>query len=299
LLIGSGGVLYGTTQGTVFSLTPRAAPGGQWTEALLHTFGVSPEDGTVANSGLAVGPEGVLYGTTYEGPNLNGTVYAVVPPASPGGAWTESVLYNGGDTFDGWQPTAGVAVGSGRVLYGAAFGDRGTGVFTLAPPATPGRAWVEAAISPVYSLTALAIGGGGVLYGASQQDGGGMVFSLTPPASPGGVWALTALRGFPCEGPSAPYCIGGGSNPGPLALGEDGTIYGTTSSGGASLSGTAYALKPPVAPGGAWTQVPLHTFAGSDGAAPTGLVIGSGGVLYGTTTSGGAYGAGTVFALSE
>jgi hypothetical protein len=32
---------------------------------------------------------------------------------------------------------------------------------------------------------------------------------------------------------------------------------------------------------------------------PTALVIGSGGVLYGTTSQGGAYGYGTVFAITE
>jgi hypothetical protein len=63
--------------------------------------------------------------------------------------------------------------------------------------------------------------------------------------------------------------------------------------------GTAYALQAPATSGGAWTQILLHTFTGSDGSGPTGLLMGSGGVLYGTTSLGGAYGAGTVFALTE
>ena len=302
LLIGSGGALYGTTSGggnyfgtstgngTAFSLTPPAPPGGRWTEEVIHTFCVTSSDGCVPTSGLAVGPEGVLYGTTYEGPNLNGTVYALVPPESPGASWTESVIYDTSGS-GGWRPTAGVTVGSGRALYGAAFGE-GTGVFTLAPPATPGRAWVETAVNPVYCTTGVVIGAGGVLYGASPD----VVFSLAPPASPGGAWTYAVLHSFPCGSPTS--C--GESIPGPLTIGQNGTLYGTTGSGGSpSLAGTAYALKPPASPGGQWTGTLLHTFAGSDGAAPTGLVIGSGGVLYGTTTSGGAYGAGTVFALSE
>jgi uncharacterized repeat protein (TIGR03803 family) len=83
-------------------------------------------------------------------------------------------------------------------------------------------------------------------------------------------------------------------------MGENGTLYGTTQSGGASEAGTAYALKPPATPGAAWTEIPLHTFKRSDGMTPWGpLVIGSGGVLYGTTSQGGAYGFGTVFAITE
>jgi hypothetical protein len=57
-------------------------------------------------------------------------------------------------------------------------------------------------------------------------------------------------------------------------------------------------LAPP-SPGGAWTQIVLHAFTGSDGKLPVGVAIASGGILYGITTSGGANGYGTVFALAE
>src|SRR5579863_10530855 len=69
LLIGTGGVLYGTTQGgggpgncgTVFSLTPPA-PGGSWTEAVLYGFQCAT-DGAYPDPNLAIGGDGVLYGT--------------------------------------------------------------------------------------------------------------------------------------------------------------------------------------------------------------------------------------------
>jgi hypothetical protein len=112
--------------------------------------------------------------------------------------------------------------------------------------------------------------------------------------SPGAAWTEATLFEFPF-----PPHSGDGPFPGPLTLGENDTLYGTTQSGGASFAGTAYALKPPATPGGAWTEIPLHTFTGSDGMSPTGLVIGRGGVLYGTTSGGGAYGYGTVFAITE
>ncbi len=87
--------------------------------------------------------------------------------------------------------------------------------------------------------------------------------------------------------------------PGPLALGKSGALYGTTAFGGDALSGTAYVLNPPSSTGGAWTEVLLHLFTGTDGANPTGLVIGADAVLYGATSAGGLYGNGTIFALTE
>jgi hypothetical protein len=49
---------------------------------------------------LAIGTGGVLYGTTSAGAGTCfpypgcGTVFSLAPPASPGGAWTESVLHS-------------------------------------------------------------------------------------------------------------------------------------------------------------------------------------------------------------
>jgi hypothetical protein len=211
----------------------------------------------------------------------------MVPPASPGAPWTESILYNPLQ-HSSWTPCCGVTVGLGGVLYGIANGDAG-GLFALAPPATPGRPWVETVIGAISSLNGVVIGAGPVLFGATDST----VYSLTPPPSPSVAWTLTVLLNIPYEEGH------GGPNPGPLTLGENNTLYGTTGQGGPSKSGTAYVLKPPTTSGGAWTEILLHTFTGSDGANPTGLEIGSGGVLYGTTELGGAYGTGTVFALTE
>jgi uncharacterized repeat protein (TIGR03803 family) len=62
--------------------------------------------------------------------------------------------------------------------------------------------------------------------------------------------------------------------------------------------GTVFELAPKL--GGGWTEKVLHVFGnGSDGQLPSGsLVLDSAGNLYGTTTSGGAHLAGTVFELS-
>jgi hypothetical protein len=65
--------------------------------------------------------------------------------------------------------------------------------------------------------------------------------------------------------------------------------------------GIVFALTPPTAPGGAWTETVLHSFTGrdGDGAMPQGnLALGKNGVIYGTTVGGGAAGQGTVFELA-
>lgn len=83
LLLGSGGVLYGTTEGggtaglgTVFELSPK---GAKYTETILHSFSGAPHDGANPEGGL-IDVNGVLYGTTYGGGTSNlGTVFSLTP----------------------------------------------------------------------------------------------------------------------------------------------------------------------------------------------------------------------------
>ena len=80
-----------------------------------------------------------------------------------------------------------------------------------------------------------------------------------------------------------------GIDPLGVAIGPGGVLYGVTARGGASGYGTAFSLTPSKSAGGAWTEAVLYNFTGgSDGGSPTGLVIGTRGVLYGTTSYGGA-----------
>jgi uncharacterized repeat protein (TIGR03803 family) len=123
---------------------------------------------------------------------------------------------------------------------------------------------------------------------------------LTPPVSPGGTWTADTLYSFGAD--IEPF--------GGVVVGIGGVLYGTTSDGGTGACfdefgmnigcGTVYSLTPPASPGGAWTYTVLYSFSGaSDGDAPfAGLVIGPHGELYGTTSSGGTFGYGTVFALT-
>jgi len=83
-----------------------------------------------------------------------------------------------------------------------------------------------------------------------------------------------------------------------VVIGSGGVLYGVTQSGGSTNNGTVFSLTPPKSTGGPWTEAVLDNFAGgSDGGSPTGVVIGNGGVLYGTTQYGGSGCCGTVFSL--
>ena len=125
MAIGRGGVLYGTTSvggtsdnGTVFSLTPPASSGGAWTLAVLCNF-LEGFAATAPEAGVAIGHDGVLYGTTTGGVFNTGTVYSLTPPSSAGGAWTETLLHTfTGYPSDGSGPEAGVVIGHDGVLYG-------------------------------------------------------------------------------------------------------------------------------------------------------------------------------------
>jgi uncharacterized repeat protein (TIGR03803 family) len=254
---------------------------------VLHSFG-HHDLGYQPESGVSVGPNGELYGTTpFGGAQKLGLAYEILPPASPGAAWTEAVLHSFSAGAGDGAPTLGLLVGPGGALYGTTEVN-GAGVFVLKPPVGTGIHWREVVLhaftdsngdgsSP--SATPI-LGPGGALYGTTSSGGsstGGALFRLVPPRAQGGTWAEQILYSFPGY-------AGDGSEPfGSLALGSDGTIYGTTKYGGADTLGTVFQLTPPASPGGAWTESLLYSFPAAGGSgSPNGVVLGSAGVLYGS-----------------
>jgi uncharacterized repeat protein (TIGR03803 family) len=164
-------------------------------------YGSCP-DGLFPSAALIRDAAGNLYSTTqFGGAYGQGTVFKLAPPAQPGGAWTETVLYSFTGGTDGGmegQSFANVIQDAAGNLYGTTpfGGDSSCNitflpcgvVFKLAPPAQPSGAWTETVL---YSFT----GGtdGGFPLAGLIQDAAGNLYGTT---SGGG------LAAAPCY----PFC---------------------------------------------------------------------------------------------
>jgi uncharacterized repeat protein (TIGR03803 family) len=261
---GGGKCGSGCDEGTVFELSPPATAGGAWTEDVLYRFGSSgPDDGGTPIGGLSFGAHGSLFGTTFYGRSTgSGTVFALLPPSSPGGQWAEQVLYNfTGGTSDGLKPMASLTADGHHGFYGTTSdtffqvfttcgGTYCGHVFDISPPAAAGEPWTFTTIwsfsgpdgsTPYNSVT---VDKSGNLYGTTAYGGSagaGAIFKLTPPAAAGGSWAETTLYDFS-------FASGGSEPSGNLIFGKGGKLYGTTWDGGDpgcdSGCGTIFAVEP-------------------------------------------------------
>jgi uncharacterized repeat protein (TIGR03803 family) len=318
LVLDSAGNLYGTTSfgggssskcthgcGTVFKLDS-----GSWSETVLYTF-TGGSDGGEPYARLVFDAQGNLYGTTLIGGTKgHGTVFELV---NSSGTYSEKVLYSftnsGGD---GAQPYAGVTFdAAGKNLYGATYsgGTFGNGtIFELAPGP---NGWAK---SVLYSFTGKRDGKGpmgnvildaaGNLYGTTFQGGFtgsyGTVFELQP--QPKGGWGVLILHEF-FDKPAANPMAG-------LVFDAAGNLYGTTTLGASGVSapcggGCGTLFKLTANSDGSFRYSVLHSFGkevpeqGLDGFKPSGdLILDQSGNLWGTTQSGGAQGAGTVFQIT-
>jgi uncharacterized repeat protein (TIGR03803 family) len=309
VILGSQGAVYGTTNtggesgfGTVYELLPPVSPGGAWTEVVLHSF--NGPDGEYPDGGLAMGPNGALYGVTANGTGGYATVFELDPPTGGGAVWPVTVLYRIPAVSYSF-PSGALVLGKDRSLYGAIDEDT---VYSLTPPSATGGGWTETILSNsgIWPVGTLAVSANGTLFGASISGGSGlcnagcgMVFSLTPPAAPGGPWTKEMLYAFePRAGDG--YVPHAG-----LVLAPNGVLYGTTAHGGAVNTsgghGIVFSLTPPAVPGAPMTETILRRFKETDGdgyGPNAGLVLGPNGAIYGTTRNGGASGLGTVFELA-
>ena len=141
LTIGPGGHMYGTTLfggdnhsfycydgcGIVYDIYQRDS---SWVFTPLHEFLI--QEGSNPHSGVIIGPDGALYGTTLMGGMQGsdcdvggcGTVYKLQPsataPRTPLLSWDLHVVYyfTGGDN-DGGDPSSGLVLDQAGNMYGA------------------------------------------------------------------------------------------------------------------------------------------------------------------------------------
>ena len=135
LLLTKNGTLYGMTlgggtfgNGTVYSLTPPVTGGEAWNERILYSFTGGSDGSQPLGTNLLIGPNGTLYGAT-EGGGTGctdsfgcGVVFALSPPATANGPWTESVLYSFKGGNDGSIPVGPIVEGKDGTIYGTTNG---------------------------------------------------------------------------------------------------------------------------------------------------------------------------------
>jgi uncharacterized repeat protein (TIGR03803 family) len=138
----------------------------------------------------------------------------------------------------------------------------------------------------------LLFGSDGNLYGVAAEGGPNVVNTINNLGA-GSFFELT-LTGEETDLWNFGSGQDGQSPSGDLVVDASGNFYGTTYAGGLNGAGTVFKVTP------TGQETVLWNFgSGADGQNPFGsLVLGQDGNLYGTTSEGGAHGAGTVFKLS-
>jgi uncharacterized repeat protein (TIGR03803 family) len=299
--------LYGTTYeggnkdcwhhlgcGTVYRISSRGA------EKVLHVF-IKPD--AVNPSSSLIDVKGTLYGTTVGGGSSGGgTVFSMTPRG------TETVLHSFGGRNDGRRPDSHLINVNGT-LYGTTTccgkqcslnPDCGT-VYSISPSGKERviyffRGGSDGAVPN--SLVYL----NGMLYGTTLQGGVkqgckvfyyifgcGTFFSLTTSGK------HTVLHEF-SDGSDGAQPLGG-------LLDVNGTLYGTTESGGSENGGSGRGIVYSMSTSGVETILYRFT-GGSDGLSPNGGLIDVGSVIFGTTFYGGGTssictnGCGTIYSIT-
>jgi len=289
--------LYGTTlaggivgEGTLFAVNNE---GMSFTT--LHSFVNS--DGSQPKAGLILSGD-TLYGTAS---GIYGGAAMVFKVNTNGTGFTNLHNFTGGS--DGSQPVAGLIL-SGDTLFGTAAVGGNVGGGTVFAINTNGTGFTNlhgfAALPPPYTGTnseganpgAGLVLSGNTLYGTAGYGGSsanGTVFAVNTDGT-----RFSILYSFTAASGSFPNMTNSdGAYPQAGLISSGNILYGTTPYGGASGGGTVFAIN---TDGTGFRN--LHSFTGgSDGANPFAGLILSGNTLYGTASSGGSSGSGTVFSI--
>lgn len=293
-LVVAQGLLYGTAQELCGVLADCGA-----------VFRIDPSTGSIevafsAGLGSPVAPlmlasDGALYGTgEWGGTDGAGAVFRVDPATWPSIAIHASLTR----AITGAQPRAGLVEVAG-LLYGtAAAGGPGNAGTVFSVPLPGGSVATTHAFGPVapYAPSSGLTLVGNDLFGMAALGGAASRGALIRHRL--GTTAVDAIHDFgtTCLNPpdGSLFALRQG---GALIVGSTGALLGVTPfSVDQNIRGTVFAINPD----GTGCRVLHHFSVGSaDGEEPVGELLLSNGVLYGTTSWGGAFGRGTVFAMNE
>ena len=287
------GILYGTTgqgggssnKGTVYRLTTTGD------ETVLHKFG-NGSDGAGPIGLIAV--NGTLYGTTGSGGAFGpqgGTFYSI------GTSGDEKVLHSFKRGGDGWAPGVGLVNVAGMLYGTTSFGGSGCGstgcgtVYRMSRTGSEtviyrfkggsgGGFWPEERLlysnATLYGTTSL-----GGSRGCYYHNGCGTVFSMTTAGKENWLYSFDGNDGSYPEG---------------RLVNVNGTLFGTTSTGGGSSAmGTVYTMSVD------GVEKVVHRFdtkARLGAYDPETGLTDVKGTLYGTTEEGGSFGGGTIYSMS-
>ncbi len=279
-----------------------------FSEAVTYSFCSQSDcnDGSSPSGGVVQGANGDLYGTaSNSGADASGTAFQL-----SGGTLKVlhsfcSVSNDNVSCADGAYPATALTLANNGLFYGTNGAD---GPGTNQSGGTVFEMTAGGVLTTLYGFCSAANcddgqdpngsliqGSDGNLYGTTQY--GGTSSTSSPPfsgegtvyrVSASGAW--TSLYSF-CTKTGCPD----GEQPiGPLAEGVDGNFYGTTSGGGKNSYGTVFKITP------TGTLTTLYSFCNPskdssqpcpDGGTPlSGLLLGTDGNFYGTTSYGGANG---------
>ncbi len=280
------GILYGTTSlitnngpGTVYKLNTN---GNDF--VLLHTF--SGAEGRNPR-GLILGQDGMLYGLSQSSSWTTGAIFRINTSGTSFTVWTSNL-------------TSGIRAhmnalcqGTNGLLYGAtcynttaetifSIGTNGSGYTVL-------HTFLANGVDGQNPDTQLFQGLDGTFYGTTMAGGtnrAGTIFKIN-----GDGGGYTILYHFKTND------VDGRWPEDSLIQGSDGTLYGTTQSGGFSGDGTVYSIHPD---GTGYSQLHQFNSFAAEGQMPSGsLTSDGGGSLYGSTHRGGNGNNGTLFKIGS
>jgi uncharacterized repeat protein (TIGR03803 family) len=279
------GLFYGTTVlgggngvGSIFEFDPSG--GGSIT--LKASF--DGANGKYPFAALTPAGNGLFYGTAYGGDNDLGSIFEFDP--SGGGSITLKASFDGAN---GAIPYAALTPAGNGLFYGTTVygGDNDLGSIFEFDPSGNGSITLKASFEGTNGATpyaALTPAGNGLYYGTAYSGGDmdvGSIFEFDP----SGVGSITLKASFDKANGAYPFE--------PLTPAGNGLFYGTTVNGGDNYVGTIFEFDP-----SGTGSITLKASFSPLPSPPSGqLIQASNGKFFGTTSQGGEFGVGTIYAF--